>query len=244
VTRARDRDGVGHKRPFAVVVAGVVLLLGAADSHAKLVFRTDDVYVRQANLIVVARTISTGTHRGVSVATLDVLSVLMGPSPDSTIDVRDYPEGEEDAPQFRVGERALLLLSPDPSAPGVFQCVGAQATKRVYRPEWAAEWDTQLERIARLVEARDRPQEARIAALMELLDSKDDQLAAAASNYLNYLLTGEEDEPWMINPPKRSSNWSWQDYFERNVVAHRKKWKAWWRQQRSRHQLEGGESGR
>jgi hypothetical protein len=50
VIRTGGRDGARPKRSFAVVVTvGVLLLLGAANSHAKLVFRADDVYVVAAH---------------------------------------------------------------------------------------------------------------------------------------------------------------------------------------------------
>jgi hypothetical protein len=52
---------------------------------------------------------------------------------------------------------------------------------------------------------------------------------AAASNYLNFLATGEENENWVILPPQDSSNWSWDDYFELNAKAHREQWKRWYK---------------
>lgn len=217
-----------------MAIGGLLLLLLSDDSLAKLVFRTEDVYVRQADVVVVADTVATGMRGGVPVATVLVHSVLMGAVRGSTLCVRDFPAGEEDMPRFKVGERSLLFLSPIPALSGVFSSVGAQATKRVYRSERTADWAAALERIGRLVAARQQPDEkARVAALVLLLESDDSQLAAAASNYLNYLATGQQDEEWIVNPPEGSSDWSWKDYFERNVVAHRRKWQAWWRAKES-----------
>jgi hypothetical protein len=84
-------------------------------------------------------------------------------------------------------------------------------------------------RIKRLADANAFPAgDERNGLLVSLLDSEDRWLAAAASNYLNYLVTGTEDEDWIVKPPRNSSDWSWEDYFQRNVVAHRQKWKRWW----------------
>ena len=153
----------------------------------------------------------------------------MGSNASSTILVRNFPDDWEDMPYFRVGERSLLLLKADFPVAGVFWCVGADATKRDLRGYGVKDWASMLERMKALSAVRaisnDR---ARAEALVRRLDSPDIDLAAAASNYLNFLATGQDDEGWTINPPKGSSDWSWDDYYRRNVVAHRKKWQNWW----------------
>ena len=220
---------------FRTIASAIAMALAlATSSSAMLAYRTDDVYVRQSNLIVVGDVVSLGAREGVPVAEVRVVSVVMGSETASSIYVRNFPDGFEDMPFFRAGERSLLLLRPDFPVAGVFWSVGAEATKRDLRPGGDVRWSTTLERVTHLAAVRSEPDdERRLELLVGLLDSPDIELVAAASNYLNYLATGQEDEGWSINPPENSSDWSWRDYYSRNAVAHRAKWQAWWRSKQS-----------
>jgi hypothetical protein len=215
---------------FAVAIAATV----PPSTFGMLAYRTDDVYVRQSDLIVVGDAVSIGAREGVPIAEVRVVSVVMGSGVASSIYVRNFPDGFEDMPYFRAGERSLLLLKANFPVAGVFWCVGAEDTKRDLRPGGDARWTTSLERVTQLAAVRSEPDDQRrLELLVGLLDSPDIELVAAASNYLNYLATGQEDEGWSINPPENSSEWSWRDYYSRNAVAHRAKWRAWWQARQS-----------
>ena len=221
--------GVGRTTVFV----GALFLVGATAATAKLMFRTDDVFVRGADLIVVAMTVAILPGGGGGLALVEPSTVLLGPSSRSRVQVRNYLDTDEDMPVFKVGRKSLLFLKADDAVPGTYLCFGAEAGKRDYDSRNAVAWDRQETRISRLADARQaQDEQERNRLLVSLLDSDDTQLAAAASNYLNYLVTGNDDEPWIVLPPKNSSAWSWEDYFQRNVVAHRKKWKRWWLQTR------------
>jgi hypothetical protein len=219
-----------------IAFAAAVSLILAPSSLALLAHRTDDVYVRQSDLIVVGDAVSIGAREGVPVAEVRVVSVILGSEVSPSIYVRNFPDGIEDMPHFQAGERSLLFLKADSRGNGVFWCVGAEAAKRDLRPGGGDDvrWADSLKRVTRLAAVRREPdEERRLALLLGLLDSQDLDLVAAASNYLNYLASGQEDEGWSINPPEDSSDWSWRDYFRRNAVAHRAKWQAWRHARRS-----------
>ena len=146
------------------MAALVVLLLALATSNGfgKLAFRTDDVYVRQATLILVADTVSL---LGESVSLLDrtglaivrPTAVIFGDLPAGHIRVRNYAHTAEDFPIFTVGSRSLLFLKADAAGPETYSCVGRAGGKRDYVASDSAGWERQLQRVALLVKARQRP---------------------------------------------------------------------------------------
>jgi hypothetical protein len=216
----------------SVVLAVAMVLTFPPFGLTLLAHLTDDFYVRESDLIIVGDVASIGMHGQVPVAEVRAVEILMGSVPASPTYIRNFPDGAEDMPYFRVGERSLLFLRADFPSPGVFWCVGAEATKRDRSSYDVESWATMLDRVGHLVSVRGEADDrARTAALVRLLDSEDLELVAAASNYLNYLHTGQDREGWIIHPPEDSSDWSWRDYFDRNAIAHRKIWQAWWQVQ-------------
>jgi hypothetical protein len=193
--------------------------------HAKRPFRTDDVYVRQADLILVGDTISVQSRNGVPVAVVTPTSVVFGRITKSPIDVRNYPHTPADLPVLSVGHRSLLFLAPTAERDGTYACLEMCEYPMVTDRECAA----RLARVLRLVAVRQAAsQRDRAAALVGLLDSPDTDLAAAASNYLDFLVNGDEDGDDALIPPSAFSRLTQKREADREVTARCDAWRRWW----------------
>jgi hypothetical protein len=203
----------------------VVLLATCTAATGKLAFQTLDVFVRHADLIVVAKTTRL-IPGSTPLAIVAPSEVLLGTITKPSLRVVNAEPAKEDAAVFSVGTVSLLFLRRV-GGQG-YGCVNASDGKIDFRAAELEHWNALLSRTHDLIRVRQAPStEDKERILLELLDSRDLWLVAAASSYLNFLVNDADIEPWVILPPADSGHWSWRDYFDRNAQAHRELWKAW-----------------
>jgi hypothetical protein len=208
----------------------LLVLIWSPSTHAKLASFPLDHYVRAADLIVMGRV--TGIDDTIHVA---VDATLLGKS-RATVDVVSYQQGwHEDKPTYAVGERVLLFLRRVRGS-GLYDCVHGMGGKVLFVDPHTESYAFRRHETASFtalvksfIAVRTEPsQKGRLKRLIGLLSSSDVFVITAASNYLNFLVNGQEEEGWLINPPE-GTDWSYEAYYERNTRAHKKAWLAWWK---------------
>jgi len=192
-----------------------------------------DFYVRQADQIVTGRVEALGAE-----AEIVVNEVLLG-EPASTVrlPVHGLHGREEDEPSYARGQEALFFLRRAKQSTQI-DCVQGMAGKvdmehgRVRSP-FFPEYESAnfVDLVRAFVAVRKEPVRVeKLRRLMELLASTDVFVITAASDYLNFLVHGQDSEDWVINP-KESEPWDYEKYYARNALAHKKAWQKWWREQ-------------
>jgi len=215
---------------WRTVFSCVVGLFVGATAEALLPYLPLDFYVRHADRIVIGQVQETG-----AVVVVGVTETLLGSKiPTLRVTGHGLSGWEEDEPIYTVGQKALLFLRPTDGGSqldsvqaegGKVDFEGGRVRSHVF-PDYDQETFVTL--VKRFVGVREEPSvQAKYRLLMQLLESKDVFVIASASEYLNYLVNGQDDEDWLIKP-RDSEDWSYTKYYERNALAHKRAWKKWW----------------